>query len=126
MAALSPVIIGWVNEARDRAAMAEGRTVLVAAQAILAEEVSLTPGFLAGTITAAAYPASGNYDAKFRGLVAGIPGPYTVVYTIPGGNPQVDSIAFTATGGRNVHYLLAPAGHGWQPGVAGATCPVCP
>jgi type IV pilus assembly protein PilA len=37
MAALTPVILGWINEARDTALIAEGRVGLVAAQSIIAD-----------------------------------------------------------------------------------------
>ncbi|MDR0325907.1 MAG: prepilin-type N-terminal cleavage/methylation domain-containing protein [Oscillospiraceae bacterium] len=44
MAALAPVMIGWINEARDSTIRAEARLFLTAAQGVVTEEVALGRG----------------------------------------------------------------------------------
>jgi prepilin-type N-terminal cleavage/methylation domain-containing protein len=78
IAALAPVLIGWINDARETALKADGRTVLLAVQTVVTEARGVGswntnprvdfvpgPGTAAGQITTAQISA----DTKFRSLV---------------------------------------------------------
>jgi type IV pilus assembly protein PilA len=121
LAALAPVMIGWINDARDRAAMAEGRTVLVAAQSVLTEAVSmnhLTAGTnakisSAGTNNLPTAPV--NYQTKFTSLVSGVTATYEVDFTITGGDPIINFITINSSG-RDVWYQ-GGAARVWHTGI---------
>jgi prepilin-type N-terminal cleavage/methylation domain-containing protein len=67
MAALAPVMIGWVNEARDSTLISDGRLGLTAMQGILADAVARTDsGVLpaAGAFNGANLPITGAYSVN--------------------------------------------------------------
>ena len=75
MAALTPVMIGWIREARDSTLVAEGRTGLVAAQALVANHIATGGGPQATAITGitATFPTSPTgqaFDQMIGGLAA--------------------------------------------------------
>ncbi|MCL2003933.1 MAG: prepilin-type N-terminal cleavage/methylation domain-containing protein, partial [Oscillospiraceae bacterium] len=105
MAALAPVVMGWITEARDTALMAEGRAALTAAQAISTDFAARgTAGGLAGTDPTAwtHTTASGQNFNSLLGSAGGTAAaPYTtgaIVITIA--NNQVTNMTYqrNATG----------------------------
>ncbi|MCL2002902.1 MAG: prepilin-type N-terminal cleavage/methylation domain-containing protein [Oscillospiraceae bacterium] len=108
MAALSPVVIGWINEANDRTAMAEGRSILVAAQGVLTEGAAMGDITGSGSISRSSpvtwTGTGGNlYKGKFERLIEGIDGSFTVNYSVAeNGTPSIDTATYT--GRRTVHY----------------------
>ena len=75
MAALTPVMMGWINEARQGALMAEARTGMMAIQALSAEHgVQFTITAATGTPLAGLAVANGtnNQTARFLTLVEGV------------------------------------------------------
>jgi type IV pilus assembly protein PilA len=123
MAALTPVILGWINEARNTAMIAEGRTGLTAAQALITDNVGrgvITAGGTLGLATVQTFTGTtfGDLTADVRGVTgtpAGSVNGFTNVTFVIENSGQTIRIATLdyTTGGRTVQWR--------QPGAAAGT-----
>lgn len=98
LAALTPAVIGWINEARDRAEMAEARSVLIAVQAVITEGIgnnaddSITDA-AGGTGTEGANAVVGYKGGRTTALYASLISDATISDA-----EKLDSVTYTSAG----------------------------
>jgi type IV pilus assembly protein PilA len=97
MAALAPVMIGWINEARMGTELAEARTGLTAAQAVAADLVAKASTPFTETQTIA------NTNAKFIELLNEVPNTRFTNITF---NPSAMVLTIRYQGTRGYHEYL--------------------
>jgi prepilin-type N-terminal cleavage/methylation domain-containing protein len=106
MAALTPVMLGWINEARDTALIAEARTGLTAAQALVADNVGrgtigvITDARLLSTFTGTSFWDL-TTDVRNPGTAVASSGGWTtaITFTVSGNNITINNVTYQATAG---------------------------